>query len=459
MGTAYNASAYVIISPTGVVSGNPVAGFSAGEIGVGQGFLTNVSSAGSVQFNSNQRVVASNATQFLDVADYTLMKVRLANAQQQAFDIAIGFGDGATDAFDFDFDAPRMPSSESLELFSYIEDQPYTIQFAGELTATKVISLGTALTGTANYSLSLEQFENFDPSVRVYIEDLKTGSYAPFKAGTPYTFANDPSFAGVRFKLHFMAPIASTATGACVDQSNGKVIVSNPNASNPVTATLRSMSGDVIAASAPFAGEHIFQNLPSATYQLQTSYDGVEMIDQTVEVASSGLLSTVSFIASATNISVADAIIEFVASAEGATDYLWNFGDGTVVTGSATPVHAYMTPGIYTVTMTALSGGCSSTAITEIRVTDNVTGIEATSNVDGVRLFPNPTDEAFNIVRNSSEPAYMDLIDVAGKAVMKNVQLVNKVTTINTSDLKAGAYMAIIHTGSSRKVISVVVTH
>jgi hypothetical protein len=118
-----------------------------------------------------------------------------------------------------------------------------------------------------------------------------------------------------------------------------------------------------------------------------------------------------------------------------------------------------MTPGIYTVTMTALSGGCSSTAITEIRVTDNVTGIEATSNVDGVRLFPNPTDEEFNIVRNSSEPAYMDLTDVAGKAVMKNVQLVNKVTTINTSDLKAGAYMAIIHTGSSRKVISVVVTH
>ena len=180
-------------------------------------------------------------------------------------------------------------------MYTYIGSEEYTIQFGGPLQATKVVELGTAMTDPGTYSFSLENFDNFDSSVRVYLEDVKTGAYHSLKAGSPYAFVNDPSFTATRFKLHFMAPIAYTATGSCINETNGKLLVYNPNSNNPVTASLSNVQGVVIATSAPFFGEHVFANLGSGSYNLQASYDGSDVFSTVVAVDGGGIIIPASF--------------------------------------------------------------------------------------------------------------------------------------------------------------------
>jgi PKD repeat protein len=53
--------------------------------------------------------------------------------------------------------------------------------------------------------------------------------------------------------------------------------------------------------------------------------------------------------------------VQFTNTSTGATTYLWNFGDGNTST-QTNPAHTYLTPGSYTVTLTATNGNCSKTA-------------------------------------------------------------------------------------------------
>ncbi|MFN5371431.1 MAG: PKD domain-containing protein, partial [Bacteroidia bacterium] len=450
-----NPSAYVVIAPTGLVVGN-TAGLLPwnAEIGGGQGFLADIASTGTLQFNSSQRVVAGNATQFLDANALTYMRVRLSNISNQAFDAIIGFDQNATDAYDFNYDAPRMPSSDSLELFTYIGEAEYTAKFEAPLVATKIVDLGTSIIGTGTFTLSMPEFLNFDPSVRVFIEDVKAGTFNPFSTSAPYSFTNDPSFDGVRFRLHFMAPVQFASEGACVDQENGKIIVANPNENHPLTAAIHSsIDGIVISDSAPFTGEHIFTNLAGGDYMLQITYPNAEPANMAVEVVSEGEQSAPIVSASATNVSIADAIIEFNASAEGAIAYTWNFGDGTTLTGVSNPVHAYMEPGVYVVTCEAIGqAGCSASATLEISVDANITQVnELLSTEAGMHVFPNPASHQSNIVLNLGESAYSDLVlritDAAGRVVlMKEI-----------ANVKSGAMVSIPTDGFANGIYQIVV--
>ena len=46
--------------------------------------------------------------------------------------------------------------------------------------------------------------------------------------------------------------------------------------------------------------------------------------------------------------------VDFSATYAGASEYIWDFGDGTVVTNGPTFVHTYAEAGTYTVTVTYL---------------------------------------------------------------------------------------------------------
>ena len=203
----------------------------------------------------------------------------------------------------------------------------------------------------------------------------------------------------------------------------------------------------------------MFQNLASGQYTLETRYDGVDPVSESVSIDATGNLSAASFTSSATTVSIADAIIQFNATATGASEYTWDFGDGTVLSGTANPVHPYTETGIYTVTLTITGGGCSSVATSQITVTSDATSVADADGNGGVVIYPNPANEQFSVLVNSKEPVFMELTDVTGKVVMANSQLVGNVTKVNTTHLAAGAYMAVIKTGDTRKMIRVVITH
>ncbi|HOY49068.1 MAG TPA: T9SS type A sorting domain-containing protein, partial [Flavobacteriales bacterium] len=67
-------------------------------------------------------------------------------------------------------------------------------------------------------------------------------------------------------------------------------------------------------------------------------------------------------------------------------------------------------------------------------------------------------NEQINILRSGSAKATLELCDVAGKIVMSSL-LVDKVTSINTTQLEAGTYMATIRQNGSVKTLKVLVIH
>ena len=447
----YTGASYVILDGLGV-SGNPVAGFTSREIAPAQGFLTDVSAAGTINFNPSQIVpnYPGNTTQFLESNPLSLIRLRLNNPSELKFDVLVGFGDAGTEGADVGFDSPRMPSSEDLELYTLIGEQQYTTQFLPNLTNTRVVNLGTVMSAPGTHTFDLVDFENFDSSVRVYLEDALTGELHNMNANPSYSFTNEPSFTGTRFRLRFMAPIAVAATGTCLEQSNGKMIISNPNDQNPISATLRNEQGVVVGASSAFVGEHVFQNLPSGSYGVDLALNQNDVVTQYVNVDGGGIISPATFVSSATEVSIADAIIEFSAQAQGATEFTWNFGDGVTLSGTATPVHAYTQPGIYTVTLTASNGGCESTVSSMITVTNNATGIADVSDKNGFSIYPNPANETANLLLNvdlKDAQVTISITDAAGRLINKH----------NMNNLRSGAIVALDIDGLANGVYEVTI--
>jgi len=455
----YNVSSYVVMSSLGL-AGNSVSGFTAKEIGPTQGFLTNVSSAGNINFSPNHVVpnYPGNTTQFLEGNPLSLIRLRLTNPNQLNYDILVGFGDEGTEGVDFGYDSPRMPSSEDLELYSLIGEQQYTTQLLPSLTNTRIVDLGAVMSATGTHTFDLTGFDNFDSSVRVYLEDVLTGEFHNMNASSSYSFTNDPSFTNTRFRLHFMAPIVVSVTGTCLEQSNGKMIINNPNDQNPITTTLRNDQGVVIGSSSPFVGEYVFQNLPSGSYGVDLELNQNDVVTQYVNVDGGGIITPATFVSSATEVSIVDAIIEFSAQAQGASEFTWNFGDGVTLSGTATPVHAYTQPGIYTVTLTASNGICESIVSSIITVTNNPTSITDVSGVNGFSVYPNPANDQLNIFKSNNDKVLFEMNDVSGKCVLRS-QLNSKLNNINVSNLDSGVYSGSLIQNGIRKTIRVVIIH
>jgi PKD repeat protein len=122
-----------------------------------------------------------------------------------------------------------------------------------------------------------------------------------------------------------------------------------------------------------------------------------------------------------------------------ATGWLWNFGDGETST-QQNPVHLYITPGTYTVTLTITNYNCTSQTTQQVIVIDSETGITELTNGGIVKVFPNPATDMLNIVLpDMVSKAQFELYDATGRVVTTQ-QLVNSTTQVDVSPLTAGMY-------------------
>ena len=108
----------------------------------------------------------------------------------------------------------------------------------------------------------------------------------------------------------------------CSGTESGKIIVANPNAT-PVALEVKNANNEVVATAAAFVGEHEVTNLSAGNYSLNLTYADGGSTTKNAVVESNGMTAPASFIASATTVSIADAIIEFQGTAQGASEYIW----------------------------------------------------------------------------------------------------------------------------------------
>lgn len=141
----------------------------------------------------------------------------------------------------------------------------------------------------------------------------------------------------------------------------------------------------------------------------------------------------------ATEVIHAGSDVEFVNDSEGATSWLWDFGDGSTST-EENPVHIYAAADNYYVTLTATSDeGCEATASRNIGL---ITGTE-TSAENSIELYPNPVLNDINVLIRSTRnaPTQIKVFNVQGELVYQTtLNAGHREALINASGLARGVY-------------------
>lgn len=79
-------------------------------------------------------------------------------------------------------------------------------------------------------------------------------------------------------------------------------------------------------------------------------------------------------------------------SSDGITSYTWDFGDGTVIPGTLTPTHTYITAGVFTITFTVTTnGGCVQPVQRIIKVGDKPSTVDFTA-INGTACVSDSVD-------------------------------------------------------------------
>ncbi|MFM1875369.1 MAG: hypothetical protein RL266_1106 [Bacteroidota bacterium] len=114
--------------------------------------------------------------------------------------------------------------------------------------------------------------------------------------------------------------------------------------------------------------------------------------------------------------------VELTNNSVNATEYLWNFGDGTGSDPTVNPIHVYTEPGTYTITLTAINYNCTTTTSQSIIVVEFGVGIGEVLSEDGFTVYPNPNTGLFTAELHLTEASdlQIELNNVLGQRVYRN---------------------------------------
>ncbi len=133
----------------------------------------------------------------------------------------------------------------------------------------------------------------------------------------------------------------------------------------------------------------------------------------------------------------ADGTFDFVDMSDSATEWLWDFGDGTTSTES-NPTHTFAGSGSYEVCLTITNeNNCTATACKQVSVSTSVDGLEEENNI---RIFPNPAHDYITIETGTTAASMVTLINITGQ-VTGNWQVSGALTTLPLTDIPSGTYI------------------
>jgi hypothetical protein len=429
-----------VVGFTGPNSGIPF----TGNIASGQGFVVVASSASNVVFNNTMRTTQNNA--FFDASQWQRLWISVTNTSNHYNETLLAFMTEATDGVDADFDAPKLFGSTILAVSSMIDGSHYAIQARSPITQDKMIQLSVRASSSGAQILRIRDIENFPSSAMVILEDTKLGLFHNLRANDTYNYVFDHNTDEFRFRLHFKPAIVFNSFTENCAQNDGAIIINS--ASNSLwNYQVRNVEGFIIAQGTEFSGTVTVNNLAGGVYSVLLS-NSFGTVQEFVTVTS-GASVTASIAASATQVNLTNALVNFTSIVQGATDITWDFGDGTIITDVANPSHMFTEPGTYTVTFIASSANCMDVKTLIIRVIDNTTGVMDAEKLS-LSIFPNPARDLANIRINLPQreaELTLFILDANGKLVAtKNYRDVEAKGNIilEVSSFEPGIYQLMI---------------
>jgi hypothetical protein len=152
--------------------------------------------------------------------------------------------------------------------------------------------------------------------------------------------------------------------------------------------------------------------------------------------------------------------VQFDATAtQNATNYFWDFGDGNTITGQVSPVHTYVTPGLFYRVTLRVSNDCGDEDVRRYRLSD--IGMDELQEDGQIELYPNPASERVHLSWNLKRDKLsgIGLFDLSGKLILE-ISLNSSESgeyDLDVSALPAGAYMLRVEMGTAFSHIPLIV--
>ena len=126
--------------------------------------------------------------------------------------------------------------------------------------------------------------------------------------------------------------------------------------------------------------------------------------------------------------------VDFTDASTGATNWLWNFGDGNTNT-TQNPSHTYATSGTYFVSLYIQNDINSWDTINNSITVGTQSKINSNKINNDIKIYPNPTSNFVFIESNNQNIESIEVIDFTGKTILSTTN--NKIDFI---DYKKGIY-------------------
>jgi hypothetical protein len=183
----------------------------------------------------------------------------------------IYFTDAATDNFDNEFDAYKLPNGHpSFNLSSRSNNEEnYAINALPLTDCNKTVSLDVSNVATGTYSLKFSDFESMPSSTNILLKDAYTNSITDVRQNQNYSFDvnedNSATYGAGRFSLMFSFGEGITKNSKGCGQS-GTAITAFPN---PVNGILT-----IEAPAEHMAYGQIYNSLGLSLYQIEFTNGG-----------------------------------------------------------------------------------------------------------------------------------------------------------------------------------------
>jgi PKD repeat protein len=299
------------------------------------------------------------------------------------------FNTNATDHFDPQFDANKLPGKLTQPMIaSKLGADLYSINNISSVANVPAVPVQFMPGTNGTYTITFDDIATFDPTVNIYLEDVKTGSaWQDLRKNNVYSFSSATTDIKDRFIVHFTLP-ATVETFDASCKTTGSMIVKQ-DGTPTWDVVVKDVNGQVKGQGSISQSNNLqLNNLEAGDYTVEFADANGHSAIKNVKVDGVNGVS-VSYIAN--NITpYTNETVTFTSTANSAVTYAWDFGDGTTST-LANPTHVYTATGTYSVTLKATNvDGCDATIAQSITVSQDVTGINnPKSTNNGIVIYVN----------------------------------------------------------------------
>ncbi len=411
-------------------------------------WLQATSAGASIQVTESSKTAVDGS--FLKLNPSLLpLRIKAQNSFGQD-ELAFKFENNATNNYDLNYDAGKMISvNTSLPNISSITNG---IDFSiNQMPAQEIDVPIKILTGVSGiHTIEIENVTAFSNSACLILEDLFTGAIYDLNAITTFTtYIYDTTTVTARFLLHIGAPFSVNTTDVSCDGMTDAKIVYSKNSSTPFGITWKNSSGNIISSNTNIYTDSI-TNIAAGTYSIETT-DAV--CGNSIETAVVGSPSPITSYFTTANDTIYlnnGGNVAFTNQSINATDYLWDFNDGTYSMVHS-PFHNYTQAGDYLVNLKAsINANCFESYSHFITVVGNATGIDKNIKNGLVNAWINSDVLTVDLANNKYD--FIEVRNVLGQIIYSENDPTN-VFALNVREFSSNLFIITLNNNKQTDVI------